>query len=91
MPTNPGSNQPLSEQQLERSTQSRKRKLFADVKPSQLFSAQLDPVLSAEVYRKDPVLYRALKLEYQYQTHQLRRPDDESSDREQSGIPLNSF
>jgi hypothetical protein len=80
MPTNPGSNQPLSEQQLERSTQSRKRKLFADVKPAQLFSAQLDPILSAEVYRKDPLLYRALKIEYQYQTQQLRRPDPDDDE-----------
>jgi hypothetical protein len=80
MPTNPGSNQPLTAKQLERSAESRKRKLFAGVQPSQLFSPQLDPVLSSEVHRKDPVLYRALKLEYQYQTHQLRRPDPDDDD-----------
>ena len=90
MPTNLSSNSQLTPEQLERSAQARKRKLFAGVQPAQLFSPQLDPVLSAEVYRKDPVLYHALKLEYQYLTHQLRRPDDDEIS-EQSGIPLNSF
>ena len=51
--------------------------LYADVTPAQLFGPQSSTLFSAEVLRRHPVLYRALRLEWKYETKELRRPDYE--------------
>jgi hypothetical protein len=72
-----GSTSPLTPEELERSVEAKKRGLFADVKPADLFSAQSDGMLAERVRRQHPSRYQALKLEWRYETKELRRPDYE--------------
>jgi hypothetical protein len=66
------SNTPLSPEEL---AQSERGPAFAEVTAAQLFSAQSDGALALRVRRLNPARYRALKLEWQYETGQLARPD----------------
>lgn len=68
---------PLTPAQLEQSARAQAQRLHADLKPVDLFGPNSSGMLSAQVLREHPVLYRTLKLEWKYETKELKRPDYE--------------
>ncbi len=73
----PGPNTPLSESQLAQSAQATAQGLFAGVSAPQLFGPQSDGPLAADVLKRNPVLYRTLRLEMRYINKELRRPEQD--------------
>ena len=66
------SNTPLTPEEIALSETGSK---FADLKASDLFSSSASYATAARVRRLNPVRYRALKLEWAYETGQIPRPD----------------
>ena len=68
---------PLTSEQLEQSERAQAQKLYSNLRAVDLFGPQSSGMLAAEVLRRHPARYRALKLEWRYETKELRRPDHE--------------
>lgn len=68
---------PLTEDELTQSAEAEANgKTFAAVTPAMLFSASANLALAVKVRTQHPARYRALKLQWAYDSGEIPRPDE---------------